>query len=81
MRMVSVGKNQHVVKHEKGWAVRGAGNAKASAVFGTQAEAIETGRRIAQNQCSELVVHGRNGRIRDRDSFGGDPNPPRDRKH
>ena len=76
-----MGRDQHVVWHEKGRAVRGAGNEKVTAVFRTQAEAIDAGRRIAENQRSELVVHGRDGRIRSKDSFGGDPMPPRDREH
>jgi hypothetical protein len=76
-----MGKDQHVVRHEKGWAVRGVGNKKSTAVFRTQADAIAAGRQIAQNQRSELVVHGRDGRIRSKDSFGGDPLPPRDREH
>ena len=71
------GKNQHVVPHEDGWAVRGAGNSRATSVHDTQAEAIERAREIAQNQASEMLVHGRDGRIRERDSFGGDPFPPR----
>lgn len=72
-----MGKNQHVVPHEGGWAVRGAGNERATSVHETQAAAIEAARGIAQNQHSELLIHGRNGQIRDRDSFGGDPFPPR----
>ena len=72
-----MGKNQHVVPHNGGWAVRGAGNERATSVHDTQAAAIESARIIAQNQKSELLVHGRNGQIRERDSFGGDPFPPR----
>lgn len=72
-----MGKNQHVVPHEGGWAVRGAGNERATSVHETQASAIEAARGIAQNQHSELLIHGRNGQIRERDSFGGDPFPPR----
>lgn len=75
------GKDQHVVRHERGWAIKGAGNENATAVFGTQAEAIDAGRQIAVNQHSELVVHGRDGRIRSKDSFGADPVPPRDKEH
>lgn len=71
------GKNQHVVPHEEGWAVRGAGNSRATSVHETQAEAIERGREIAQNQSSELLIHGRNGQIRERDSYGNDPFPPK----
>ena len=70
------GKNQHVVPHEDGWAVRGAGNSRATSVHDTQADAIDAARGIAQNQHSELLIHGRDGRIRERDSFGGDPFPP-----
>ena len=76
-----MGKDQHVVRHEEGWAVKGAGNERATAVFRTQAEAIEAGKQIATNQSSELVVHGRDGRIRSKDSYGRDPLPPRDREH
>ena len=76
-----MGKNQHVVRHMEGWAVRGAGNERVTAIFGTQAKAIEAGKQIARNQRSELVVHNRGGRIRSKDSFGADPLPPRDREH
>lgn len=70
------GKNQHVVPHPDGWAVRGAGNSRATSVHETQREAIERGREIAQNQESELLIHGQNGRIRERNSYGHDPYPP-----
>ena len=76
-----MGKDQHIVRHEEGWAVKGAGNERATAVFRTQAEAIEAGKQIATNQGSDLVVHGRDGQIRSKDSYGRDPLPPRDREH
>ncbi|MFT3965672.1 MAG: DUF2188 domain-containing protein [Sphingobium sp.] len=66
-----------MVPHAGGWAVRGAGNERATSVHPTQSEAIGAGRDIARNQQSELLIHGRNGQIRERDSFGGDPFPPR----
>ncbi len=71
------GKNQHVVKHSDGWAVKGAGNGKATKVTPTQKEAISIAREISKNQESELFIHGRNGRIRERDSHGNDPYPPK----
>jgi len=74
-------KNQHVVRKENGWAVRGAGNKKATKITRTQKEAIEAAREIAKNQKSEVVIHGRDGKIRDKDSYGNDPNPPKDQKH
>lgn len=70
-------KNQHVVPHKGGWAVKGEGNQKASSVHKTQLSAINAGRSISTNQGSELLVHGKNGKIRARDSHGEDPYPPR----
>lgn len=70
-------KNQHVVPHTNGWAVRGAGNSRATSVHETQREATEQARDIAQNQSSEVLIHGRNGRIRERNSYGNDPFPPK----
>lgn len=70
-------KNQHVVPHADGWAVKSAGNQKATSVHQTQREAIETARDIARNQRSEMLIHGENGRIRERNTYGDDPYPPK----
>lgn len=74
-----MGKNQHVVPNAAGWGIRGEGNSRLTGVFPTQSEAVDTARGIARNQGSELFVHGRNGQIRERDSHGIDPCPPRDK--
>ncbi len=76
-----MGKNQHVVPHGKVWAVRGESNERLTGIFDTQSEAIDAARTIAQSQKSELVIHNRHGVIRDKDSFGPDPCPPKDTKH
>lgn len=70
-------KNQHIVPRGEGWAVQGAGNSRATRLTDTQHEAIRVGREIAQNQGSELIIHGENGRINRRDSYGNDPYPPK----
>lgn len=70
-------KNQHVVPHEAGWAVKGAGNGKATAVVDTQKEAIQIAKEIAQNKQSEVVIHGTNGQIREKNSYGTDNFPPK----
>ena len=69
-------RNQHIVPRGTGWAVRGAGSQRASSLHRTQRNAINAGREIARNQGSELFIHRREGRIRDRDSYGNDPFPP-----
>lgn len=74
-------KNQHVVKTSGGWGVKGEGNQKCSSVHDTQKAAIGSARDIAKNQKSEVVIHGRDGKIRDKDSYGNDPCPPKDKKH
>lgn len=71
-------KNQHVTPHPQGgWQVKGAGNQRATVRTETQAEAIAIAREIAINSNSELVVHGTNGRIREKNSYGNDPFPPK----
>jgi len=76
------GKSQHVVPTPDGrWGVKGEGNSRFTKVTNTKSEAQKIGKDIAINQSSELVIHGRNGRIQDKDSYGNDPFPPRDRKH
>lgn len=70
-------RNQHVVPHSQGWAVKGAGNERATSVHPTQAAAIAAGRDLARSQGSELLIHRENGQIRARDSYGNDPYPPK----
>jgi len=48
-------KNQHVVPHGDEWAVKGAGNEKATKLVSTQAEAIKIAREIAINRISFLI--------------------------
>lgn len=75
------GKNIHVVPSGNGWAVRQEGRATPLSNHRTQGAAEGAGRRSAQQNRSELVIHRPNGQIRDKDSFGADSCPPRDRKH
>lgn len=70
-------KGQHVVPSGDGWSVKKAGASKASSTHRTQAGAVEAATRIAKNQQSEVYVHGRDGRIRERNSYGKDPFPPK----
>ena len=70
-------RDQHIVPHKEGWAVRGAGSQRASSIHRTQEQAIDAGQNVARNQGTELYIHGRDGRIRERDSHGHDPHPPK----
>lgn len=68
---------QHVVPNGSKWSVRKAGSMRASGTYDTQSEAISRARDVAQKQKTELFIHGRDGRIRERNSYGNDPNPPK----
>ena len=74
-------KDIHVVPHKDGWATRREGASRVGSTHPTQADAIGSGREQAKRDKVELVIHRPNGQIRDSDSYGNDPNPPRDRKH
>ena len=60
---------QHVVPYEGDWAVRGAGNERVTEVFERQDDAIERAREIAINYRSAVVIHRKDGSIRDRMNY------------
>ena len=71
-------RNQHVTPHPQGgWQVKREGADRATVRTSTQREAISIGRSISRNQGTELFIHGRNGQIRERDTHGHDPCPPK----
>lgn len=73
-----MGRNQHVTSRLDGhWQIKAAGAERASQVTSTQAQAVTIARRIATHQGSELLIHGRDGKIRARDSHGHDSYPPK----
>lgn len=75
-------KDIHVVPHKDlGWATRREGVDRVSSRHPTQGEAIENARDLAIRDKVEVVIHRPDGRIRDSDSYGNDPRPPKDRKH
>ena len=69
--------NVWVVVHPSGWAVKRENSQTASKVFSTQKEATDYGRDLARRDGVELLIQGKDGKIRDRDSHGNDPYPPR----
>ncbi len=70
-----MGKNVHVtyIHSEKAWHVKLAGEDKPLASLPTQEEAFERGREVAKQEKSELIVHGKDGVIREKNSYGNDP--------
>ena len=74
-------KDIHVVPHNGNWATRKEGASRVGSTASTQGAAIERAREQAKREHVEVVIHRPNGQIRDSDSYGNDPFPPRDKKH
>lgn len=70
-------KGVHVTPRGGKWAVRSSGASRASRVVDTQREARNIAKEQAQRNGVELYVHGRDGRIRERNTYGKDPYPPK----
>ena len=71
--------NIHVIRRNEGWVVRKEGTSRATSVHQTQRDAVDAAREIARTWHTELIIHGRDGRIRDRERYGRDPILVRDR--
>jgi hypothetical protein len=72
----------HVTPHKGGgWQVIIGSNDRPSKVTDTQKQAIDVGKEIAKKLSTDLSIHGQDGKIRDVDSYGHDPCPPKDTKH
>jgi hypothetical protein len=57
------------------------GNPKPISRPATQSESIKKAISIAKERGGEVVIHRRDGTVREADSYGNGPNPSRDRKH
>ncbi len=78
------GPNVHVVpsKTRPGkFVAKEAGDPKPQTRAASQSDTIRKAIPIAKANNSEVIIHRRDGTIRDSDSYGRDPHPPKDRKH
>lgn len=73
-------KEYHVVPHENGWAVKKNNASKSSACTSTKSDAVSKAKELSKNSGSEMVVHGKNGKIQYSNSYGKDPCLPKDKK-
>lgn len=71
----------HVVPHNDAWATRKEGAKRVGHVGETQQKAFELAREQAKRERVEVVIHRPDGSIRNSNSYGYDPNPPKDEKH
>lgn len=61
--------NQHIVKRPIGWAVRGEENTRDTSHHKTQRQAFESAKSIAKNQGGDTLIHGMDGKIRERNTY------------
>ncbi|WP_306523710.1 DUF2188 domain-containing protein [Rheinheimera sp.] len=74
-------KSQHVMRgSDGGWIVRKGGSDKATKRFETQEDAIKWGQDVAKRQHAEFYIHGVDGKIREKKSYGEDRTPHRGEK-
>ena len=66
----------HTVPHGKGWANRREGADRVAKTFDTKKEAQSAGRDTAKRSRTEHLIHNKDGKIGERNSYGGDPYPP-----
>jgi len=71
------GKDMHVTPHpDGGWQGKKGGAKRASFRTETQAEARERAIEQGKREGLEVSVHGKDGKIREKNSYGNDPYPP-----
>lgn len=76
--MAGKGKTHHVVPNPAGgWDIKKGGASRSSGHADTKRDAVDTARHISRNQGTELVIHGRDGKIQQKDSHGRDEHPPK----
>lgn len=76
-------KELHIVLNSErgGWDITKPHADRVSGHYETKKEAVEAGKKMAQNQGAEMITHLKNGQIQNPNSYGNDPCPPWDWKH
>ena len=73
-------KSYHVIAKSDGqWSVKRTGAERASGNFPTKKAAVSTARKlVTKDGGGELIVHGKDGTVSRRDSYGNAPKSPRE---
>ena len=66
-------KTIHVVPHKERWAVKRGGQEQVVSFHETQKDAEKSARKLSRAEEAELVIHGKDGTIKRKDSHGNDP--------
>ena len=71
----------HVIPKSGGWVVTPSGESQLTQQFSRKEDAIQFGESVAKRKKKSLIIHGRDGKVQDIDTYGTEPLPPRDRNH
>jgi hypothetical protein len=63
----------HIVPADGKWRVEVTGEQQPRSIHERQSDAAAVGRQIAQRNQAELLIHGRDGQVRERNTYGHDP--------
>jgi hypothetical protein len=76
-------KEIHVVpnKERGGWDAKKNNAERASKHFDKKEDAMQWSKEKAKKDGAELIPHKRDGKIQNPNSYGNDPNPPKDKNH
>lgn len=72
-------KEHHVIPRDNGWAVKKAGASRDTKHFECKIDAIGFARSVSKNQSSEVIIHGRDGKIQRADIHY--PMKPKEKKY
>ena len=67
------GMNVHVLPEGDEWVVTREGETEPASRHPTEDAAVDAGRLMAQSEQAELLVHGHDGEVRERDSYAVAP--------
>lgn len=75
-------KEVHVTYNQKTkkWQAKKPHAERASATAETKEDMIKKATEVAKNDEAELIIHNKDGKISNSNSYGNDPCPPRDEK-
>ena len=73
--------NIWIVTHKDGWAVKREKAQRSIVVTPTKQEADKIGHQVGKNSRVNLITQRKDGTIQSHDSYGNDPNPPKDKEH
>lgn len=73
------GKQIWISPYDNDWRVHKPGAGRSIKKTNTQQEAFEVARKVARNQGAEVIIQGRDGKIREKNSYSPPPDkfPPR----